>query len=125
MLCEARDDGVKAIDSGGRSLGQKNADDTAIVQSVGAPFAALQWREEDSVNNFRCDGIQGVFAESAGVASRRDRRTERGVKYGGLYSDCGCHYAIPHIKRNSGCPPCLTSGVDILLSTVCVKPPLY
>lgn len=81
VLCEARDDGVKAIGIGGRSLGQKNADDTAIVQSVGAPFAALQWRQEDSVNNFRCDGIQSVFAEIAGGSSRRDRRMQRGVKY--------------------------------------------
>lgn len=100
VLCEARDDGVNAIGSGSRSLGQKNADDTAIVQSVGAPFAALQWREEDSVNNFRCDGIK-VFSLSAGVASHRDRR-----------SNCGCHFAVPHIRHNSGCPPSSTSGVD-------------
>lgn len=48
VLGEAKGDGVKTDGN------EQNADDTAIVQSVGAPFAALQWREEDSLNNFRC-----------------------------------------------------------------------
>lgn len=94
MLCQARDDGVKAIGSGGRSLGQQNADDTAIVQSVGAPFAALQWREEDSVNNFRYDRIVYVFAQSAGVAPCRNQRTRRGIQVHDVEgSNCGWHYA--------------------------------
>lgn len=54
VLCEAKADNVKADGNGPRTVGQQNTDDTAIVQSVGAPFAALQWREEDSLNNFRC-----------------------------------------------------------------------
>ncbi len=53
ILCEAKGDGVKTDVNGPRNCGQQNTDDTAIVQSVGAPFAALQWREEDSLNNFR------------------------------------------------------------------------
>lgn len=53
VLC-AKGGNVKADGNGPRNIGQQNADDTAIVQSVGAPFAALQWREEDSINNFRC-----------------------------------------------------------------------
>lgn len=48
VLGEAKGDGVKTDGN------EQNTDDTAIVQSVGAPFAALQWREEDSLNNFRC-----------------------------------------------------------------------
>lgn len=48
VLGEAKGDGVKTDGN------EQNTDDTAIVQSVGAPFAALQWREEDSTNNFRC-----------------------------------------------------------------------
>jgi len=53
VLCEAKGDGVKIDGISLRNGGQQNADDTAIVQSVGAPFAALQWREEDSLKNFR------------------------------------------------------------------------
>ncbi|CAN0104280.1 unnamed protein product [Scytosiphon promiscuus] len=44
-----------------RKKRQQNTDDTAIVQSVGAPFAALQWREEDSVNNFRTTSDRSLF----------------------------------------------------------------
>lgn len=47
VLGEAKGDGFKTD-------GNERTDDTAIVQSVGAPFAALQWRKEDSLNNFRC-----------------------------------------------------------------------
>lgn len=112
VLCQARDDGVKANGSSGRSLGQQNADDTAIVQSVGAPFAALQWREEDSVNNFRCDVLHYLFAASAGVDSRCDRRTQQVIEHGVEGSNCGCHYAVVQIKRNSGCLLSSKSGVD-------------
>lgn len=54
VLCEAKGDGVNSDGNGSRNVGQQNADDTAIVQGVGAPFAALQWREEDSIKNWRC-----------------------------------------------------------------------
>lgn len=57
VLCDAKCDSVKVDGNGPRTVGQQNADDIAIVQSVGAPFAALQWREEDSLNNFRCGHI--------------------------------------------------------------------
>lgn len=55
VLDEAKDDGVKTDGN------EQNTDDTAIVQSVGAPFAALQWRKEDSVNNFRCVDMANQF----------------------------------------------------------------
>lgn len=51
VLGEVQGGGVKTDSK------EQNTDDTAIVQSVGAPFAALQWREEDSLNNFRCEGM--------------------------------------------------------------------
>lgn len=53
VIC-AKGDNIKADGNGPRTIGQQNADDTAIVQSVGAPFAAIQWCEADSLNNFRC-----------------------------------------------------------------------
>lgn len=55
MLNQARGDSHVSVGDAGRSLGQQHADDTAIVQNVGAPYAALQWRKEDSVNHCRCD----------------------------------------------------------------------
>lgn len=107
VLCQARDDGIKAIGSGGRSLGQQNVDDTAIVQSVGAPFAALQWREEDSVNNFRCDGIIYVLTQSSGVARRRHHRPQRGTEYmtWRVATAVGLMRAAPHKKGNFARPP--------------------
>lgn len=70
MLLQARSDNIKAGGSGGRGLGQHNSDDTAIVQNVGAPFAALQWREQDSVNRCRCDTWM-VLLRATFVARRR------------------------------------------------------
>ncbi|CAM9114119.1 unnamed protein product, partial [Ectocarpus fasciculatus] len=61
VLCEAKGDGVNSDGNGPRNIGQQNADDTAIVQSVGAPFAALQWREEDSINNWRTMSDRSMF----------------------------------------------------------------
>lgn len=55
VLNQARGDSHVTVGDAGRSLGQQHADDTAIVQNVGAPYAALQWRKEDSVNHCRCD----------------------------------------------------------------------
>lgn len=120
VLCQARDAGVKAIGSGGRSLGQQNADDTAIVQSVGAPFAALQWREEDSVNNFRCDIIKYGFAEN-GVAPRRDRRTQRGIEYIPRRVVTAVAINDPHIKSQS-LDVRRARRVHLTLSKMCVKP---
>ncbi|CAM9972115.1 unnamed protein product [Ectocarpus sp. 4 AP-2014] len=61
VLCEAKGDGVNSDGNGSRNVGQQNADDTAIVQSVGAPFAALQWREEDSIKNWRTISDRSMF----------------------------------------------------------------
>ncbi|CAM9099606.1 unnamed protein product [Ectocarpus sp. 6 AP-2014] len=61
VLCEAKGDGVHSDGNGSRNVGQQNADDTAIVQSVGAPFAALQWREEDSIKNWRTISDRSMF----------------------------------------------------------------
>eukprot|EP00752_Nemacystus_decipiens_P010018 g8932.t1 len=55
VLGRAKGDAVKTDGN------DQNTDDTAIVQSVGAPFAALQWREEDSLNNFRTPSDRSVF----------------------------------------------------------------
>lgn len=52
-LCHARGDSGVSVGGVGRKSGQHNADETAIVQNVGAPFAALQWTEKDSVNRCR------------------------------------------------------------------------
>ncbi|CAN0383711.1 unnamed protein product [Ectocarpus sp. 12 AP-2014] len=61
VLCEAKGDGVISDGNGSRNVGKQNADDTAIVQSVGAPFAALQWREEDSIKNWRTISDRSMF----------------------------------------------------------------
>lgn len=54
VLCQARGDSHITVGDSGRILGQHHADDTAIVQNVGAPYAALQWRKEDSLKHCRC-----------------------------------------------------------------------
>lgn len=55
VLYLARDDSHPAVGDARRNISEHNGDDTAIVQNVGAPFAALQWREEDSINLCRYD----------------------------------------------------------------------
>eukprot|EP00903_Cladosiphon_okamuranus_P015729 g14518.t1 len=80
VLAEAKGDSVKTDGN------EQNTDDTAIVQSVGAPFAALQWREEDSLNNFRTQSDRTVFqnrqesVDSFGSLLRDYQMSKRGLQ---------------------------------------------
>lgn len=54
MISQAR---VRGPNSVRKSIDTRNPDDTAIVQSMGAPFAALQWHQHDSINKYRYGGL--------------------------------------------------------------------